>query len=186
MVKRIITLIDPCVDLEDSYHDFIEDFNSQNERIVPFVLRFKEDLPSIVQKLKDASKGIGLPNGYVPHSTFWLVEDNVHLLGVSNFRHKLNKDIEIVGGHIGYSVRPSERNKGYATLLLAMTLDKAKEIGLGRVLVTCSKSNIASERVIQKNGGIFESEVQSDDGSLITRRYWITLRDKDKKKHHGR
>ena len=72
MVKRIITLIGPCVDLEDSYHDFIEDFNSQNERIVPFVLRFKEDLPSIVQKLKDASKGIGLPNGYVPHSTFWL------------------------------------------------------------------------------------------------------------------
>ena len=175
MKKRSIALIDPSVDLENTYYDYIEDFNSHSERIVPFTLRFKESLPSIVQQLKNASKGIGLPDGHVPHSTFWLVKDSSRLLGVSNLRHKLTKEMEIVGGHIGYSVRPSERGKGYATLLLSLTLDKASEIGLNRVLVTCSKSNIASERVIQKNAGIFESEVSSHDGDLITRRYWISL-----------
>ena len=79
------------------------------------------------------------------------------------------------GGHVGYGVRPSERGKGYATRMLVMALDKARQLGLKRVLITCDKDNLASARVIQKNGGVLGSESYSPQGGRVTQRYWIDL-----------
>ena len=79
------------------------------------------------------------------------------------------------GGHIGYGVRPSERRKGYATLMLRLVLDKARAMGIERVLITCDKDNLASARVIQKNGGVLDSESYSEQAKRVTQRYWIEL-----------
>jgi predicted acetyltransferase len=83
--------------------------------------------------------------------------------------------LEHHGGHVGYAIRPSERLKGYGTRLLALTLDKAREMGLGRVLVTCDTDNFASVRVIEKNGGVLENQVISNRSGKMISRYWIAL-----------
>ena len=95
------------------------------------------------------------------------------LVGMIDIRHRLNDPLLLRWGHIGYSVRPSPRRTRYATAMLAQALDLCRERGMERVLVTCDRKNTASARVIQRNGGKLENEVQ--DGPRMTQRYWIVL-----------
>lgn len=95
------------------------------------------------------------------------------IIGALHFRHELNEYLLLHGGHIGYGIRPSERRKGYASLMLGMMLDILKERNFGRVLITCDDGNHASARSIERNGGLLENIVAEGTGK--TRRYWIQL-----------
>lgn len=115
-------------------------------------------------------------DGRVPASTYFFVRtSDDKIIGMINIRHKLNEFLLNEGGHIGYSVRPTERNKGYATLMLKLGLQKCRELNLDKVLITCDKINIASAKVIQKNNGILENEIYSPTFSETIQRYWIYL-----------
>jgi predicted acetyltransferase len=81
------------------------------------------------------------------------------------------------GGHIGYEIRPSQRRRGYGTEILRLTLEKAREWGLRKVLVTSDATNRASRRIIEANGGVFESEVEVESGAKKERRYWVAIFD---------
>jgi len=93
---------------------------------------------------------------------------------VSSLRHRLTRHLLEHGGHVGYSVRPSERNRGHATRLLLDAARKARRLGIERLLVTCDADNVSSARVIEKCGGVIENDVLTDDAPI--RRYWIRLR----------
>ena len=95
------------------------------------------------------------------------------IVGMIDLRHRLNDFLAAYGGHIGYSVRPDERRKGYAKWMLAQVLKHAKTRGLSRVLITCDEDNEGSRRTIEANGGSFERTVCLDGESI--RRYWIEL-----------
>jgi predicted acetyltransferase len=83
--------------------------------------------------------------------------------------------LEHYGGHIGYFIRPSERDKGYGTRMLILALDEARKLGLSQVMMTCNINNLASARGIEKNGGVLASQgISRVSGKLISR-YWITL-----------
>lgn len=113
--------------------------------------------------------------GEVNASTFFYVrEDDDRILGMVNIRHGLNEFLFNEGGHIGYSIRPAEQGKGYATQMLHQALWFCRFIGLDKVLVVCDKSNIASARVIQKCGGVLENEFYSKHYDEILQRYWIS------------
>jgi predicted acetyltransferase len=107
----------------------------------------------------------------VPAHTYFLVCNNKRIFGAINIRHCLNEYLFQFGGHIGYGIRPSERGKGYASLMLGMALPIAKKLGIDEVLVTCDKNNTASAKTIIKNGGILENEVMEEEE--IVQRYWI-------------
>lgn len=112
--------------------------------------------------------------GLVPASTYLVTtEDGERLVGMIDIRHRLNDFLLKCGGHIGYSIRKSERRKGFATEALRLGLNVCKELGVNEVLVTCDKENVGSAKTVIKNGGILENEVQ--DGETITQRYWIRL-----------
>jgi predicted acetyltransferase len=96
------------------------------------------------------------------------------IVGIIQIRHTLNPYLKKFGGHIGDSIRPTERNKGYATAQISLALEKCKEFGLNKVLLTCKDWNKASARTIEKNGGILENIIPDDDGNIFNR-YWINL-----------
>lgn len=102
-------------------------------------------------------------------------KDDEKVIGFIQLRHTLNDNLLLVGGHIGYSVRPTERRKGYASNMLMLCLENAKELGIKRVLMTCGYSNTASERVIIKAGGELENTVTLSDGK-VKKRFWINLK----------
>lgn len=96
------------------------------------------------------------------------------LVGMIQIRHELNEYLLNYGGHIGYSVRPSQRRKGYAKEMLKLALEKCKQLKINKVLVTCNKNNIGSAKTIKANGGILEDERKIKNGE-ITQRYWISI-----------
>lgn len=114
----------------------------------------------------DMSRGIRLRFEYVPQTMFWLYIDDKPV-GIGKLRHYLNASLLVVGGHIGYTIIPSERGKGYGNIILAELLKKAKERRIDKALLTCNLNNTASRKVIEKNGGVLENIVEGKC------RYWI-------------
>lgn len=115
------------------------------------------------------------PANRVPSTTFLAVCGCDHkVVGIITLRYPGN-DLSAIrtGGHIGYSVRPSERRKGYATEMLRLILEECQRRKMSRILLTCYRDNIASERTILAGGGVFEDELE-DDGEIL-KRYRITL-----------
>mgnify|MGYP003483091531 CR=1 FL=1 len=91
-----------------------------------------------------------------------------------DLRHHINHPIlGTWGGHCGYSVRPCERRKGYAKEMLRLNILNAKALGIPKLLVTCHDNNIASEKTILANGGLFEKTIDVDGRNI--KRYWITV-----------
>ncbi|QIM62459.1 hypothetical protein A1D29_03625 [Pasteurellaceae bacterium Orientalotternb1] len=108
----------------------------------------------------------------VEDSTYlaWHLELN-RMVGIINIRHELADYLLKVGGHIGYSIHPDFWEQGYGAEQLALALQETDKLGLKEVLITCDKTNPASAKVITKNGGVLENEVQ--DSEKIIQRYWI-------------
>ena len=126
---------------------------------------YEEWLETNMQK----EMGINLPENRVPSIQFVLFDESGHALGFLNLRLRLNEGLLNFAGHIGYSIRPSERGKGYAKEALRQGLQVAKEKNIKKALVTCSVENPASRAVIVANGGVFE------DVRNGVERYWIDL-----------
>ena len=132
-----------------------------------------DDFAAYIQRLEDGSKDLSLPEGHVPSTTYWLVRDGKTVLGCGRLRHRLTPALENEGGHIGYDIRLSERRKGYGVLILKLMLEKAFEMGINPVLVTSDTDNIASARIIEKNGGKLKDQVISKRSGKRVSRYWI-------------
>jgi predicted acetyltransferase len=169
-----LRLEEPSVARIDSYRALVREFLVHGEALVPFVLEWKNaDAEALVSRCAACARGEGLPEGFVPHSTFWMVEDGHEVVGVSNLRHRLTEKLRIEGGHIGYGVRPSARRRGVATELLRQTLARARALGVDEALVTCAAGNEPSMRTILANGGRFDGEDYVDSRKERVRRYWI-------------
>ena len=93
--------------------------------------------------------------GRVPQTTLWWVSGDEYL-GRISIRHRLTAHLREIGGHIGYDIRPSARQHGHATAMLAAALPVARSLGIDPALLTCDDDNIASRKVIEANGGTLE------------------------------
>ena len=143
----------PSANLGDSYRSLVREFVEHGEDLVPFPLSFPhDDMAELVARLSACARGDDLPPGFVPHSTFWLVDASGAVVGVSNLRHRLTEALRRYGGSIGYGIRPSARRRGFGTVILSHTLTKAAEMGLTELLLVCAKANVVSARVIVTNG----------------------------------
>lgn len=172
-MKVNVSLVKPTVELQEAYLSFYREWQGSGEDMVPWVIsKDPTNFPEMVQFLLDNEKGENLPDGWVPGSTYWLVTQDNRIVGAVNIRHALTEKLWSSGGHIGYGIRPSERRKGYATKLLALSLEKVLEMGIAKALVVCDADNYASERTILKNGGVPDESFIEEDGNVI-KRFWI-------------
>ena len=169
-----VRLIEPTAFLEKEYNEMLSEWHHTGESLVPFILKYdSSDFEKLINLIKGFKKGINIPDSFVPHSTFWLVNRDNKILGVVNIRHSLTDSLRKDGGHIGYGIRPLERRMGYATRILKLALNEAKKLGITQALVTCDKDNIGSEKTILKNKGIFNQEYIVDGGIKLS--FWIEI-----------
>ena len=108
----------------------------------------KDNFKAYFQDVENKRLGIGLPEGYVPNTTLWLIDDDQYI-GSFDIRHGLNDYLMQNGGHIAYQIIPSARRKGYVKAGLKLSLDYArKNLGIGKALLTCNFDNVASYRAM--------------------------------------
>jgi len=182
-----LELIAPSLALEAEFMALVEEFRLAGERRFEGEPGLRDnDFPAYVRWLQDGERGQAHDDWFrgdlVPWSSYWLVEQGSEIpLGVSSLRHRLSPFLLRQGGHIGYAIRPSARGRGLGSAILRLTLEKAREMQLGRVLLVCSAANPASARVIEKCGGQLENqiiiEVGADESArqVLLSRYWIEL-----------
>ena len=176
MKHENIRLVQPSVQLRREFICMTTEYLAAGEKEGGWLFeRALDDFPAYVRRLLDYAEGKNLPEGWVPSSTYWLIRNGSTVLGHSSLRHCLTPALEQRGGHIGYYIRPSERGKGYGSAILTLSLDKARQLGLKRVLVTCGDENRVSARIIEKNGGKLTDKVKVEGIKHLTRRYWIDL-----------
>jgi predicted acetyltransferase len=171
VVSEEILLIRPTLSLAADFQRLAQEHLIQGDTRYQDAAR---NIPAFIKLCADYEVGRCLPEGWVPQSTFWLMQNRERILGCSRLRHELTPFLSREGGHIGYDIRSSERGKGYGTLLLRLTLDKARELGIGEVLITADEANIASWKVIERNGGKREDGCFSGTGGPF-RRYWVPI-----------
>ncbi len=117
------------------------------------------------------------PEGRAPGYTYFLVKENdSRIVGMANLRYKLTEYLLEYGGHIGYGIRPTEREKGYAKVLLYLVLQECNKLGLEKVILTANESNPASWKTIEALGGVFEKKVPNkyEEGEILCK-YWINV-----------
>jgi len=175
-VQEDLKLMRPCVELRDDFLAMCGEYVRQGNTWERGVFgEAQRDFPRYLRRVDEIADGVNLPPGWVPQYTYWLVRSGRQIVAVSHFRPNLHERGLYEEGHIGYGTRPSQRGKGYATMLCRLTLLKARELGLRRVLITCDADNVASARVIERNGGQLENQVPSRETGKLKSRYWVEL-----------
>jgi len=136
-----------------------------------------------LQLLNDEAAGINLKQNRVAHTIYWLMDQDdqgeLIWLGRVDIRHQLTPYLKKIGGHIGYVIRPTARRQGYGSLILKLALAKVRQgqpsIDTPNALVTCDEGNLASQKIIEKNGGIYINTVKQKLPLPKKRRYWLPL-----------
>ena len=149
-------LTEPNPRVHASFVEAIREYREEGRysRLEPAMLAGPDQFGRYLDLLRaDARPGVLRRRYRVPQTNLWLT-DGDEFLGQLSIRHALNRRLRYKGGHIGYSVRPSRRRRGYATLMLRLSLPVANGFGIDPALITCDDTNVASRRVIEANGGI--------------------------------
>jgi len=169
----MLTLVEPSLALKEPCLDAVREFHAAGEYTVD-AEQLGATFEELIARLAAAKDPANTPPGELPYEDFWLM-DGEEWIGKLTLRTTINAKYLHAGGHIGYEIRPSKRRQGYGTTLLSMGLEKARERGLQRVLLTCDETNLASRKVIENNGGQLENAVEVEGQTVLKMRYWINL-----------
>lgn len=181
LYERFI-LVKPTLDYEESAIEYINEFYEYNSQIhgtggLDIALKkgiSYEDWLSNSIKMYD--KEYAYSKGKVPAITYFLVRKNDNrIVGTIDLRLELNDYLRNYGGHIGYSIRPTERRKGYNKINLYLCLLEAQKKGLEKVLITCANYNIGSRNSIKSFDGVLEKTTYDESDGETMELYWIDL-----------
>jgi predicted acetyltransferase len=172
----MIFLTEPNIKYQETFMSGLHEFH-QEGRMLQYNLRLiGQDFERFLYHLKTQQDRAKLAPYVIPQSHFWLIDNN-EFIGILSLRRGLDETFIRISGHVGYQIRPSKRQRGYGKELLRLGLQKAKELGFTRILLTCDEDNIASKKVIESNGGKFENAIVVDGALVKKLRYWIDLSD---------
>lgn len=170
----MIFLASPSERYKASYLEAIREFQAEGRHTNDDLASLDAYFPDFVQSQLDQTDHDKLPPGYVSASIYWLIDGN-EFIGRLSFRHELNNWLHKFGGHIGYEIRPSKRRLGYGKAILRLGLEKVRDFGLPRVLITCDEDNTGSKKIIEANGGQIENAVELEGQPTKKLRYWIEV-----------
>ena len=160
---------------ELEYLIYIKEWEDSGEKIVPMAsARAEVSFDDFLKRMRERETDEIREKGLVPATLYFLVDEKNKICGALDIRHELNEYLEKFGGHIGYGVAPSERKKGYGKIQLKLGLEKAKKIGLKKVLITCDDNNIGSAKTIEACGGIYNDTLADAEANRI-KRYFVEV-----------
>lgn len=169
----IIELVKPSVEMKTLMADFVSEFKEHKEDTINGccgLTRFN-DYGEWILFINDVENGL-IPDR-IPSSTFVAIDTLSNAVaGIIDIRHSLSQKY-YYSGHIGYSIRPSLRRMGYGTEILRLGVEKAKKYDIDKLLLVCEKSNVASQKVIERSNGVMEKEILMDGHVYFV--YWIDI-----------
>lgn len=171
-------LILPNLKYKESYEELIKSARKYGDyqELGNALIKDNETFKDMLIRLNNRRKGKNIAKRDVPATIYWII-DNDKVVGTIDLRHKLNKDYFERLGHIAYYIKPEDRNKGYATKALAIAKRKYFNKYFSKILITCFKDNIASAKVIKKNGGILEKNCIDSITQKEISRYIVPIRE---------
>lgn len=165
MIKFVL----PAEESRDDELSFYDEFENNREACIGY--GGYKDFDAWLTGMNNRHTGKNLPRGYVRENLYLCYNEKGEMIGVFSLKFELTEFLLNYGGHIGYAVRPSMRNRGLATEILAEGLEISKNFGFEKVLLVCDEDNYPSEKVIIKNGGVFENKLYDDDEKVFVKRY---------------
>lgn len=172
-MREELILVKPSRDYLEQIYEYRQKFLDNDDSMDgTSSLRRFENIEEWLQWVDKNENEETCANYFVPSSQFLTIRksDN-RLVGMVDVRHKLNEHLLKFGGYIGYSIRKSERGKGYGKEQLRLALLEAKKLKINKVLITCNKDNFPSRNTILSANGVLENEVKDEDE--VIQRYWI-------------
>lgn len=171
-------LVKPDLIYYEKYNDMMSEWCASKTQIAPWFLDSTimsiDEFAQFVRMLDDCEHGI-VDKNFSATSSYFVMDENDRLIGATSLRHYLTVEGFLSWGHIGYGVRPTERQKGYAVQMLKMMLEQAKKKGIYKVLVGVHDGNIGSWKTVEKCGGVMENVVHIENDDEPIRRYWIDM-----------
>lgn len=170
-------LVSPTLALHEAFEAFVDDFvlydGPNSAEYLPCMANFSE----YIRMLKREGHHSNRSNSAILCHHFWLYHATTeHIYGAIRIRHPLgNQFLRTEGGHIGYHISPSYRQRGLGKLMLKLALSKTKELGIDKVLITAKEDNMASRAIIEACGGRLEEVVYGPILGYRIARYWINL-----------
>ena len=159
-----LKLVIPSSEHKEEAINYIKEFYTYHSKIngIGGLHRYLDRYEKWLDKLEEDRNRI--PNEEkVPSETYFLVrESDQKIVGMINIRLALNEKLKEFGGHIGYSIRPTERGKGYNKINLYLGLLCCQQHGIEQVLMDCDKDNLASAKTMQALGGKLVREYYDD------------------------
>lgn len=164
----------PSIDRKKVAIEYIEEFNKYGSEVqgAGCLQRYLDNYEGWLDFLENDKRIIPSEED-VPTETFFLVrESDNKIVGMTNIRTGMNKDWSTWRGHIGFSIRPTERRKGYNKINLYLALEKCQEFRIENAILTCKEDNIGSYKKME-SFGIVPEEYQYDD--FMVKRYIIPV-----------
>lgn len=171
-----LILIEPSIEYLEQIYGYRQEFLDNGDSMDGTSnLREYERAEEWLERVRLSKNKETCSVNWVPDTQYLCIRicDN-QLVGMIDIRDELNEDCLKYYGHIGYSIRKSQRRKGYAVYQLKLALEICSDRGGKKVLITCDKNNTASARTIIRNNGKLENEISDPNDNTITQRYWIT------------
>ena len=158
-----LNLVKSTLELKQAALEYRQEHFDNNERVIngSELLDKTESYEAWLQSVTDNSSPATVNSNWVVTDTFFAMDESGKIVGIIDLRHTLNEFLKDFG-NCGYSVRPSERRKGYATEMLRQVLEVAKKAGLKEVHLSVERSNEASVKTIVKNGGVYERSFEHE------------------------
>jgi predicted acetyltransferase len=165
-------LVSPSLEYKNSFLKGLKELMPESP--APESLQWTIDnFEKYLNSFTNVKDGGNVSMGKVPYSEYWLIDKNEYV-GTIIIRHEPSGRYENIKSHVYFHIIPSKRTRGYGSKALELGLKKAEEIGLKELIITCDESNIASQKIIEKNGGILTEQTTSPDGERM-RKYIIKL-----------
>lgn len=158
LIKKAVRLVKPSKQYFDQIMELKQDFITNNEPRIQGSgsIDKYDDLNEWLTSINEIEQGL---NPKLVPTTYYLILLDNEVVGTISMRHYLTKDLEEFGGHIGYSIKPRARRKGYAKEALRILLDLYKD-KYDEILIMCEDDNIASNKTVLANGGVLINKIE--------------------------